>query len=81
MFVAMLLGFGAVTVTAVAFLRWGRATAAAVLLVVGLICGGLAWTLNGREGLGDMALGALLALPVLIASALRHDRATRQPLV
>ena len=80
-FVSLMLGFGAVTLTAVAFGRWGRSIAAAALLVVGAIALGLAWTLNGRDGLGDLALGALLALPVLIGSALRRDRATRLPLV
>jgi hypothetical protein len=52
-----------------------------VLAFVGALAVGLAWTLNGRDGLGDLALGALLALPVLIGSALRRDRDTRLPLV
>lgn len=81
MFVALMLGFGAVTLTAVAFGRWGRAIGAFVLAFVGTIAVGLAWTRDGRDGLGDLALGALLALPVLIVSALRRDRATRLPLV
>ena len=77
MIVPLLLGFGAVALTAVVLLRWGRATAAVVLLFVGAICVGLAWTLNGRDGLGDLALGALVALPALIGATLRRDRALR----
>ena len=74
MIVPLLLGFGTVALTSLAFLRWGRATAAVVLLIVSAICVGLAWMLNGREGVGDFALGALLGLPALIGAARQRDR-------
>jgi uncharacterized membrane protein len=48
--VPLLLGFGAVALTAVAFLRWGRAAAAVVLLIVSAICVGLALIGNGNDG-------------------------------
>lgn len=75
MITSLLLGVGAVCASAAALLRWRTRTAAGLVLAAALaMCSAIAWALDGREGLSDLALGVLIGLPVLLGSLLHHDR-------
>lgn len=75
MIFSLLLGFGVVSVGAVAVLRWGRGMGALLLGAAGVVGLVVVVVAHGRDGLGDFAWGVLLALPVLISCIIKRDRA------
>lgn len=78
MVVALVLGFLVVTCGAVRLRSAGR-RAAATVVVVGLIPVLLVVSLTvGREGVGELFLGALLGLPVLLAATWAQERQERR---
>ena len=72
--ISLLLGFGVVSLSAASVLRWGRGTGALLLGAAGALALAVAVVAHGRDGLDDLALGALLGLPVLISCIIRRDR-------
>ena len=73
--ISLLLGFGAVSLGAASVLRRGRSAGALLLGAAGALGLVAAVVAAGREGLHDLALGALLGLPVLIGCIIKRDRA------
>ena len=74
MLLALVLGFLSVAVSGVVYRYRGARAAGLLLTALALVSSAVSLWIGGRQGVGDLVVGGLAGLPVLIGGALVHSR-------